>query len=80
MKAIVITGIGGPEVLEIRDVPTPEPRGEQVRVRVRAFGLNRADLLQCRGVYPAPPVLRPTFRDSNIWAKSINWGRMSRGR
>ncbi len=55
MKAIVITGIGGPEVLEIRDVPTPEPRGEQVRVRVRAFGLNRADLLQCRGVYPAPP-------------------------
>ncbi|MGO9468619.1 MAG: NAD(P)H-quinone oxidoreductase [Isosphaeraceae bacterium] len=55
MKAIVITGIGGPEVLEIRDVPTPEPRGEQIRVRVRAFGLNRADLLQCRGVYPAPP-------------------------
>jgi putative PIG3 family NAD(P)H quinone oxidoreductase len=55
MKAIVITGIGGPEVLEIREVPTPEPRGEQIRVRVRAFGLNRADLLQCRGVYPAPP-------------------------
>jgi len=55
MKAIVITGVGGPEVLAIRDVPTPEPRGEQIRVRVRAFGLNRADLLQCRGVYPAPP-------------------------
>jgi len=54
MKAIVITGIGGPEVLEIREVPTPKPRGEQIRVRVRAFGLNRADLLQCRGVYPAP--------------------------
>jgi NADPH2:quinone reductase len=55
MKAIVITGVGGPEVLAIREVPTPEPRGEQIRVRVRAFGLNRADLLQCRGVYPAPP-------------------------
>jgi NADPH:quinone reductase len=55
MKAIVITGIGGAEVLEIRDVPTPEPRGAQIRVRVSAFGLNRADLLQCRGVYPAPP-------------------------
>ena len=55
MKAIVITGKGGPEVLEIRDVATPEPRGDQVRVRVRAAGLNRADLLQCKGVYPAPP-------------------------
>ena len=55
MKAIVITGIGGPEVLEIRDLPTPEPRGDQVRVKVRACGLNRADLLQCKGVYPAPP-------------------------
>jgi putative PIG3 family NAD(P)H quinone oxidoreductase len=55
MKAIVITGVGGPEVLEVREVPTPEPRGEQVRVRVRACGLNRADLLQCRGLYPAPP-------------------------
>ena len=55
MKAIVINGIGGPEVLEIREVPTPEPKGDQVRVRVRACGLNRADLMQCRGMYPAPP-------------------------
>jgi putative PIG3 family NAD(P)H quinone oxidoreductase len=55
MKAIVINGIGGPEVLELREVPTPEPAGDQVRVRVRACGLNRADLMQCRGMYPAPP-------------------------
>jgi NADPH2:quinone reductase len=55
MKAIVITRQGGSEVLEIREVPTPEPRGDQVRVRVRACGLNRADLMQCRGSYPAPP-------------------------
>jgi len=55
MKAIVITGTGGPEVLEIREVPTPEPKGDQVRVRVRACGSNRADLLQCQGFYPAPP-------------------------
>ena len=55
MKAIVITGKGGPEVLELRDVPKPEPRGDQIGVRVRACGLNRADLLQCKGVYPAPP-------------------------
>lgn len=55
MKAIVIAGKGGAEVLQVRDVPTPEPRGEQVRVRVRACGLNRADLMQARGMYPAPP-------------------------
>jgi NADPH2:quinone reductase len=55
MKAIVITGKGGPEVLKIWDLPTPEPRGGQVRIRVRACGLNRADLLQARGMYPAPP-------------------------
>ncbi len=55
MKAIVITRPGGPEVLEIREVPTPEPHGDQVRVRVRACGLNRADLMQSRGQYPAPP-------------------------
>lgn len=55
MRAIVITRPGGPEVLEVREVPTPEPRGEQVRVRVRACGLNRADLMQARGSYPAPP-------------------------
>jgi NADPH:quinone reductase len=59
MRAIVITGTGGPEVLEIRERPLPEPCGSQVRVRVRAAGLNRADLLQCRGFYPAPPGAPP---------------------
>jgi NADPH:quinone reductase len=54
MKAITITGAGGPEVLEVRDVPDPQPQGDQIRVRVRACGLNRADLLQTRGLYPAP--------------------------
>src|SRR5262249_9299630 len=54
MRAIVIDGKGGAEVLFVRDVPAPEPRGEQVRVRVRACGLNRADLMQARGQYPAP--------------------------
>ena len=36
-------------------MPTPGPKGDQVRVRVRTCGLNRADALQCRGKYPAPP-------------------------
>jgi NADPH2:quinone reductase len=54
MRAVVITRPGGPEVLEIQEVETPEPVGEQVRVRVRASGINRAELLQRAGVYPAP--------------------------
>lgn len=55
MKAVVITGAGGPEVLALREVPTPEPGASQIQVRVRASGLNRADLLQREGKYPAPP-------------------------
>lgn len=55
MRAAVITRPGGPEVLEIQDVEMPQPVGEQVRVRVRASGINRADLLQRAGGYPAPP-------------------------
>ncbi len=54
MKAVVIEGMGGPEVLHVRDVPEPEPGVDQVRVRVRAAGVNRADLMQARGHYPAP--------------------------
>ncbi len=55
MKAIVIERPGGPEVLAWREVPTPEPGRGEVRVRVRATAVNRADLLQRMGLYPAPP-------------------------
>jgi putative PIG3 family NAD(P)H quinone oxidoreductase len=55
MRAIVITRPGGPEVLELCDVETPEPGPGQVRVRIRACAVNRADLLQRAGAYPAPP-------------------------
>jgi putative PIG3 family NAD(P)H quinone oxidoreductase len=55
MRAVVITTPGGPEVLEVQEVETPEPVGDYVRVRVRASGVNRADLLQRAGAYPAPP-------------------------
>ncbi len=55
MKAIVIERPGGPEVLAWQEVPTPEPARGEVRVRVRATAVNRADLLQRMGYYPAPP-------------------------
>ncbi|HEY8042357.1 MAG TPA: NAD(P)H-quinone oxidoreductase [Polyangiaceae bacterium] len=55
MRAIVIREPGGPDVLELRDLPTPEPSRGEVRVRVRGTAVNRADLLQRMGMYPAPP-------------------------
>lgn len=55
MRAIVHTAAGGPEVLKLTEVPTPTPGPGQVLVRVAAAGLNRPDILQRRGRYPAPP-------------------------
>ena len=43
MRAIVRRAYGGPEQLEVVDVPTPQPGAQQVLVRVRAFGINRAE-------------------------------------
>lgn len=55
MRAVFIKEFGGTENLEIREVPDPPPPGKgEVLVRVKAAGLNRADLLQRRGFYPAP--------------------------
>jgi len=56
MRAVVITSHGGVDgigVLEVESPPTPVV--DRVRVRVHAAGLNRADILQRRGSYPAPP-------------------------
>lgn len=54
MQAIVISKPGGPEVLTLVERPDPEPSRGEVRVRVRATAVNRADLLQRMGAYPAP--------------------------
>lgn len=55
MKAVVITTAGPPGVLALLDRPDPVPGRGEVLIRVAAAGLNRADLLQRRGQYPAPP-------------------------
>jgi NADPH:quinone reductase len=55
MRAFCIEGSGGPEVLVLRERSSPRPGPEEVRVRVRAAALNRADLLQMRGQYAPPP-------------------------
>jgi putative PIG3 family NAD(P)H quinone oxidoreductase len=55
VRAIVIRAPGGPEVLELRELAAPEPPFGHIRVRVSLTGVNRADLLQRAGFYPAPP-------------------------
>ncbi len=55
MRAVVIEGTDGIASLLLREVPTPQPQGEQILVKVHAAGLNRSELLQARGLYPAPP-------------------------
>ena len=59
MRAVVITKPGQPDVLEQQDRPVPEPGLGQIRVRVHASALNRADLMQRAGTYPAPPGAPP---------------------
>jgi len=54
MRAVVVTESGGPEVLEVQDVPDPEAKPGEVIVRVAATAVNRADLLQRQGNYPPP--------------------------
>jgi putative PIG3 family NAD(P)H quinone oxidoreductase len=55
MKAVYIKEFGTPENLEIREVANlPKPKKTEVLVNVKASALNRADLLQRRGLYPAP--------------------------
>ena len=59
MTEIGILQPGGPEVLQPRRVPLPQPGPGQVLVKVRAAGVNRPDVLQRRGLYPMPPGVTP---------------------
>ena len=54
MRAVVLRGHGGPEVLTFEEIVAPTPGSEEVLVEVRATSLNRADLLQRMGFYPNP--------------------------
>jgi putative PIG3 family NAD(P)H quinone oxidoreductase len=54
MKAVTLPEPGGPDTLRWEEVPDPEPAGGEVVVEVIAAGVNRADVLQRQGLYPAP--------------------------
>lgn len=65
MRAVLLRETGGPEQLELAEVPEPEAGGGEVVVRVRAAGINFADVLVRQGRYPQPPEL-PTVPGSEI--------------
>ena len=54
MTAIAITGKGGPEVLQVREMPIPQPGQSEILIAVKAAGVNRPDIMQRMGLYPAP--------------------------
>lgn len=57
MRAVWITGHGGPESLEVRETADPEPGPGEVRIRVRAAGLGFAEVMAAQGLYPDAPKL-----------------------
>jgi len=59
MKAITIPEPGGADALVLADVPSPEPAEGEVRIRVAAAGVNRADIMQRKGFYDPPPGSSP---------------------
>lgn len=59
MRYIDITEFGGPEVLQLRETDEPRARPGEVLIRVAAAGVNRPDIVQRQGRYPAPPGASP---------------------
>jgi NADPH2:quinone reductase len=57
MRAAVVKKYGPPENFEVREWPDPAAKPGGCVVRVRAVGINFADLLQCMGIYPGTPRL-----------------------
>src|SRR5271169_2585852 len=55
MKAVIVEKPGGEDALKIGEVPEPSLKPDEILIRVRAAGVNRADLLQRQGFYPPPP-------------------------
>ena len=52
MKAVILSELGGPENLNIQDIDIPEPKDNEVRVKLKAAALNRRDLWVSFGLYP----------------------------
>jgi NADPH:quinone reductase-like Zn-dependent oxidoreductase len=81
MRAMVVKRYGPPEVFEPREVPDPHAKPGEVLIRVKAVGVNFADLLQRMGIYPGtpkPPFI-PGFEVSGVVEKAAEGGKASEG-
>lgn len=74
MRAVRITAPGGPEVLRVVEVEAPRPAAGEALVRVRAAGVNRADLLQRMGHYPAPAGSPPDIPGLELSGEVVELG------
>lgn len=59
MSHIAMDGAGGPEVMRLATGPVPQPKPDEVLIRVQAAGVNRPDVAQRQGLYPPPPNASP---------------------
>src|SRR6202047_1664424 len=81
MRAMVVRRYGPPQVLESEEVPDPLPKPGEVLIRVKAIGVNFADLMQRMGIYPGtpkPPFV-PGLEIAGVVEKSIEGGKQSEG-
>jgi putative PIG3 family NAD(P)H quinone oxidoreductase len=74
MRAAVITAPGGPDVFEIQSRPIPAPGPDELLIRVRSSAINRADLLQRIGRYPAPPGVPADIPGLEFAGEVVAWG------
>ncbi len=59
MTHVALDGAGGPEVMRLAPAPVPQPRPDEVLIRVAAAGVNRPDVVQRQGLYPPPANASP---------------------
>ena len=74
MRALVVRRYGPPEVFESQQVPDPQAKAGEVLIRVKAIGVNFADLLQRMGLYPGTP--KPPFIPG--WRLRAWWKKLSK--
>jgi NADPH:quinone reductase len=79
VKAVVFTGAGGPEVMQVAERHDPEPSANEVLVAVRYAGLNPADLAQRAGRYPAPPGSPPDIPGLEVAGTVLECGSAVQG-
>ncbi len=78
MKAITLSHFGAIDALQMREIPIPTPTAEQLLVKVHATALNRADILQRKGLYP-PPAGDSEILGLELAGEIVAWGEQVQG-